>query len=159
MIDTSGLMKTVVGGLKKYLDCEVVRANQTARKPKYPYVGFNITTLSSENKGTLAKWEEQGKLVKPVTQTWSITARSRDYDESVRLANKAHDFLEYFGSQYLTDNNVIVESVGSVTDRSNLLTSEYEYAYGFDCFFTVNDEMALPDEGYIEEFNITMKED
>lgn len=161
MINTEGLRKTVVIGLKSYLDCEIVRSNQTAKMPKYPYVGYNITTHASENKGTYAEWEEEGKAVKPVVQTWSITAKSDNYSKAVELANKAHDWLDYYGTQYLNDNDVIVQSVGSVSDRSNLITNEYEYAYGFDCFFSVQDEINKPNYGYIEnfEFKPEIKED
>lgn len=150
MINTDGLRKTVIKGLKQYLGCEIVRANQTATMPEYPYVGYNITTHSSENKGTYSEWENEHKAVKPVVQTWSITAKSNNYNEAVELANKAHDWLDYAGTQYLNDNDVIIQSVGSVSDRSNLLTNEYEYAYGFDCFFSVTDEIDIPNNGYIE---------
>lgn len=151
MINTTGLRKIVVAGLKEYLNCEIIRSNQTAKMPDYPYVGYNITTHASENKGTYAEWED--KAVKPVIQTWSITAKSNNYNEVVELANKAHDYLDYYGTQYLNENDVIIQSVGSVSDRSNLITSEYEYAYGFDCFFSVQDEIDKPNNGYIENFD------
>ena len=134
MLKTDEQRKIVVAGLKKYLECEVIRTNQTATMPKFPYLGYNITTLASENKGTYGKYED-GVDRKPIVQTWSITAHSDNYNEAVKLANMAHEWLDYVGTQYMGDNDVIVQSVGSVTDRSNLLTSDYIYSLGFDCFF------------------------
>ena len=48
------LRETVVKGLKDYLNVPVIRGNQNAEPPDYPYVSYNITTLESANNGT---WE------------------------------------------------------------------------------------------------------
>lgn len=126
--------------------------------PDFPFLGYNITTLSTENKGTYGQYDD-GTLRKPVKQIFSFTAQSDDYTEAVELANKAHDYLDYIGTQFLNDNDVIVESVGNVTDRSNLLTSDYIYSYGFDCFFWLFDEIKsdLPKFGEIEDYEIKEK--
>ena len=155
MLNTDGQRKIVVTGLKNYLGCKVVRTNQTAEMPAFPYLGYNITTLSSQNKGTYGKYEDN-KARKPVVQTWSITAHSDNYNEAVELANKARDWLDIIGTQYLDDNNVIVQSVGNVLDRSNLLTSDYIYSQGFDCFFSMFDEIDLNEvnDGEIEKATI-----
>lgn len=140
MLKTDEQRKNVVSGLKKYLGCEVIRTNQTAEMPSFPYLGYNIITLASENKGTYGEYED-GTARKPVVQTWSITSYSNNYNEAVRLANMAREWLDYVGVTYLNDNDVIVQSVGSVADRSNLLTSDYVYQFGFDCFFWMYDEI------------------
>ena len=155
MLNTEGQRRTVASGLKEYLGCEVIRTNQTAEMPPFPYLGYNITTLARENKGTYGIWND-GKARKPVVQIYSFTAHSDDYSEAVELANQAHEWLDYAGTQYLNDANVIVQSVGSVTDRSNLLTSDYVYSYGFDCFFWLYDEVetTLATDGTIETATI-----
>ena len=91
-------------------------------------------------------------------QIYSFTAHSDKYNEAVELANSARSWLDYVGTQYLNDNGIIVQSVGNVTDRSNLLTAEYDYAYGFDCTFWMYDEINLAetetDNGEIESATI-----
>lgn len=157
MLNTNGQRTTIVTGLRQYLNCQVVRTNQTAEMPAFPYLGYNITTLASENKGTYGMYED-GWARKAVTQTLSFTAHSDKYNEAVELANKAREWLDYVGTQYLNDNGVIVQSVGNVTDRSNLLTSDYDYAYGFDCFLTMFDEISPAvniGDGEIETAQIT----
>ena len=157
MIDTFKHLQIIVDGLEEYLksecpSCNIRMQNTTEEIPKFPYVAYNITTLSNENKGTYGEYED-GMLRKPHIQTWSITANSDDRWEAIELSNKAHEWLDNIGTTYLNDNNVIVQSVGSITDRSNLLTVDYMYSYGFDCFFWLYDETENPIKniGYIEK--------
>lgn len=140
MIDYENLRKTVVKGLKEYLKCPIIRSNQNAEPPKYPYLSYTIITPMSENNGTYGEYGD-GKARKSVTQTWSITVQSDDNDESLNLANKAKEWLDYVGTTFLNDNNVVVQSVSNVSNRDNIISIEYEYKNGFDVFFNVFDEV------------------
>lgn len=152
MIDYENMRKTVAKGLKEYLKVPVIRNNQNSEPPPYPFVGYTVTTLMSENKGTYGEYDD-GKARKPVITTMSITAYSKDNIESVDLANKAREWLDYFGTTYLNDNGVIVQSVGSVTNRDNVLTIGYECRNGFDCFFWGFDVVDIPQDEEIETIN------
>lgn len=155
MIDFENVRKRIAKGLSDYLSCKVIRGNQTAPMPAFPYCTYNITALASENKGSYGVYEDDTAR-KPYVLTLSFTSHSNDYAEAVKLANMAHSWLDYVGTTELNDNDVIVQSVGNITDRSNLLSMEYEYTYGFDCFLWVYDEIAIdPDkDGYIESITI-----
>ena len=155
MIDYDGIRKAVVKGLKEYLGCPVVRANQNENMPEYPFIAYTITTLMSANNGTYGEYED-GTLRKSVTQTWSISALSDDSTKSVTLAVKAREWLDRVGKLYLTENNVIVQSIGGITNRDNFLTVEYEYKNGFDVVFWLFDEIngESIDEGRIETVGI-----
>lgn len=159
MYDYDGLREIVVKGLKEYLNCPVIRSNQNSEPPEYPYISYTVTTLKSENKGTYGEYSD-GKERKPFTQTWSITALSNDDSECVLLANKAHEWLERAGYLYLSDNKVIVQSVGNVTNRDNFLTVEYEYRKGFDVVFWMFDEVEsiAMQAGYIETVDFDNRE-
>lgn len=139
MIDVDKLKQVVVSGLKEYLGCEVIRTNQNAEPPAYPYVSYTITTLASANNGTYEEYTD-GTTRKQLKQTWSITAQSNNESESVYLALKAREWLDYAGRVYLKDNGVTVQSVTNVTNRDNILTVEYEYKNGFDVVFYLFDE-------------------
>ena len=130
----------IVEGMQKELGCLVIRANQTARVPPYPYVSYNVITPISANLGTWGQYDD-GKERKPFNQTWSFTVQSDDSTQSMELAIKARDYLEHVGTVYLNDNDIIVESVGNVTNRDNLLTIEYEYRNGFDVTFWLLNEV------------------
>lgn len=151
MIDNENLRLNVVKGLKGYLQVPVIRANQNAEPPVYPYVTFNVTTPASENKGTYGEYED-GIDRKPVTQTWSISVLSDDENEALALAGKARDWFDHVGRVYLSDNHIIVQSVTNVTNRDSILTIEYEYKKGFDVVFWLLDEIENPIEqiGVIE---------
>lgn len=152
MIDTYNLQEKVVSGLENYLSCTVEMSNQAEDIPKYPFVSYTITALANENNGTYGEYDD-GKVRKPHIQTWSITVYSDDYDESFQLANKARTWLDYAGRSYLNLHNIIVQSVGQISDRTNVLTVGYQYAYGFDCFFWLFDEVenTIKQTGTIDE--------
>ena len=80
MIDVDKLKQVVVSGLKKYLGCEVIRTNQNAEPPAYPYVSYTITTLASANNGTYEEYEDDTTR-KMLKQTWSVTAQSNKESE------------------------------------------------------------------------------
>lgn len=158
MIDFKQFRKTVATGLRDYLGCPVIRSNQNEEPPEYPYVSYTIRILLSENKGTYGEYEDGIDRI-PRTQTWSISALSDDEEESVLLSAKAQEWFQRVGTLYLNDNGVVVQSVGSITPRDNILTIEYEYKKGFDVVFWLLDETENTTEqtGYIETVEIGNK--
>lgn len=153
MVNTDNIRSTVVKNLKKYVGCPIVKANQTAKMPDMPYGRYTITTPATANNGTYGEYED-GKARKPIKQHWSMIFESEKYEEAVSLANKARSWFEYVGTALLNDNDVIVENVGAISDRSNLLTVEYQYSYGFDITFWVYDEIEMPEGEVIESINL-----
>ena len=143
-------------GLTEYLKCAVVRSNQNMPMPKFPYILFTITQLASENKGT---WQEGIDTArKEYTQTVSFTAHSDNYSEAVELANKCRDWLDFVGKPYLDEHNIIVKSVGAISDRSSLLSTDYMYSYGFDCFLRIYRTVQQPERGVIETVKLQNEE-
>lgn len=140
MVDTEHLRSVVIKGLKEYIGVPVIRSNQNAEPPDYPYASYTVTTLESANNGTYGAYED-GVDRLPVTQTWSITVQSDQFEESVTLASKAREWLQHTGTLYLNDNNVIVQSVTNITNRDNMISVEYEYKNGFDVVFWLMDEV------------------
>ena len=153
MFNTDNVRLVTVKGLKEHLDIPVVRSNQTGKMPEGVHITYTITTIATENHGTYGEYAD-GKARKPVKQIWSITAHSNDYAEAVSYANRARSWLDYEGTLYLDENGVIVESVGSIGDRSNILTVDYQYTYGFDVTFWGYDEIDIPDNGAIEKITL-----
>lgn len=152
MIDAEHLRSVVVKGLKEYVGIPVIRSNQNAEPPDYPYASYTITTPESANNGTYGVYSD-GVDRLPVTQTWSITVQSDKYDESLTLASKAREWLQHTGALYLNDNDVIVQSVTNITNRDNVISVEYEYKHGFDCVFWLMNEVERQVEE-IETINI-----
>lgn len=156
MIDFENIQRVVVKGLRDYCKCPVICSNQAEPQGEYPYISYTITLLAGENNGSYSVYED-GKEIKHLPHTWSVTAVSDDDTQSMTLALKAREWFDRVGITYLTDNDVNVNSVGSVTNRDNFITVRYEYRKGFDLFFVVEDiiEGTAEQDGYIEAAEIS----
>ena len=152
MIDFENLKKVVAKGLKDYLGIPIIKADQNQKPPKYDYGTYKATTPIGDNNGTYGIYED-GKARKPFKSYWSFSFLSDKETNALELANKARTWLDYAGTTYLNDNNVIVESVGAVGNRDNILTAEYEYKKGFDVVFWLYDEIETPEIETIESVN------
>lgn len=153
MVDTDNICLTVVKNIKKYLGIPIVESNQKAKMPKMPYGRYTITTPATANNGTYGEYEDNVAR-KPVKQIWSLTFEAEKDEEALKYANKARSWIEYAGTTVLNDNDVIVETVGAVGGRSNLLTVDYQYAHGFDATFWVMDEIEIPESEVIETIDL-----
>ncbi len=166
MIDYASIRAAIAEGLKSYVGCEVVMANQAATMPEYPYISFTVTTAMDANYGTHERHvyydesaEDYGAVyVKQVGQVWSFTAQSDDSDEAAALAYKAHDWFDLVGREDLSDIGVAVVRVQSITNRDSLLSIEYEYRCGFDVSLAIDNVIEI-DEGTIEGVKLNYLEE
>ena len=167
MISFRAIELSIVNGLqewlhsKEYIHCPVIRANQTAKVPDYPYLSYTVTTPVSSDMGGYSVAED-GTRYKSVVQTWSFTAQSGDDEESMNVAMLAYDFFALTGNTYLSDNGIVAQNVGNVTNRDNLLTIEYEYRRGFDVEFSLLQTLEKEDcetAGYINTAEIKANEE
>ena len=151
MIDYKKMRETVPKGLKEHIGVPVIRGNQTAPAPPYPFLSYNVTMIASANNGT---WEvhADGTDRKLVRSTWSISSLSDDWDESVQNAIRAREWFDHSGRTWLAERGITVQSVGEITNRDNILSVEYERKNGFDVVFYMYDEAATMAEinGHIE---------
>lgn len=145
MIDFDNLRKTIVTGLKEYLSIPVIRSSQTSAPPAYPYCSYTITNISDRNNGTWGEYDD-GISRKPMVQTWSFTIQSDDNNEALNLTIKARDYFDLIGRDALAKQGFIVQTVGGVNNRDNLITIEYEYRHGFDVNFYMLNELKRDQE-------------
>lgn len=129
MIDYRGIEEIVVNGLSEYLGCQVIMANQSSPIPAYPYVAYTIITPLVARGGT---YGYDGVYKKQLNQIWSISVHSSDHTECSNKALSMYDYFEQSGQAYLSDNNISVIRVSNITNRDNLISSEYEYIQGLD---------------------------
>lgn len=139
MIDLRSKEIVIVEGLKKYLTtdtrpCEVVRQNQVAKAPSYPYVSYTPTTLLSGHAGTYSQAED-GTLYKDALLSLSFTVQSDDQDEAMALALRIHAYFTAVAVTFLADNGITVRRVTGITIRDNLISIQYEYRNGLDITF------------------------
>ncbi len=162
MIDFERIRRTVVKSIKEYLQVPVIRTNQNAEPPQYPYIGYTITTLMKTNNGTYGEFTESVNSEsvktyrKEFQQVWSFTVYSDDDTQSKTLALKLYDYLDKTGSISLADNEIVIQRIENITNRDNLLTIDYEYRNGFDVTFAFMNEIAYETEEISDyKFNYT----
>lgn len=138
--------------MKEYLNIPVIRSNQIGIAPKYPYASYTITAPIAIKNGTWGIYDN-GEKRKPFTSTFSITVQSDHESEVLELITKAHTWFDHIGILYLKDNHIIVQNVGNINNRDNMITIEYENRSGFDVTFWLLNEI----DSTIDEFIETVK--
>lgn len=157
MSDIQENRTAIVLGLKKELNIPVIRSNQTGPAPAYPYLSYTITTLINDSNGTWGEYKDNYHR-KPFTQVWSITVQSDDASECMELCLKARNWIDHTGTVYLQDNEIIVQSVGAVNNRDNLITVDYEHRMGFDVtFWYLNEVEVDQNTEYIDEMEFDFR--
>ena len=81
-----------------------------------------------------------------MVQTWSFTIQSDNNNEALNLTLKARDYFDLIGRGALAEQGFIVQTVGGVNNRDNLITIEYEYRHGFDVNFYMLNELKRDQE-------------
>ena len=160
MIDFAKIRQTVVKSIKEHLQVPVIRTNQNAEPPQYPYISYTVTTLIKTNNGTYGEFTEKidGESVKiyrkEFQQVWSFTAYSDKDLQSKTLALKLYDYLDKIGSLQLAEQEIVIQRIENITNRDNLLTIDYEYRNGFDVTFAFMSEIADVTDENIDDFQI-----
>ena len=139
MIPIKHMRGTIPKGLKDYIGIPIIRQDQSANAPKYPYGTYKLTTPAGENNGTYQR-DADGVDRLMVKSIWSFSFLSDDYDESIMHASKAREWFLHAGRTWLNANGITVQSATNITNRDNILTAEYERKNGFDVVFYVFDE-------------------
>ena len=153
--------KVIIQGLEDYLGepnrpCPVILANLNTPIPDYPYVAYTVTQRVVSNNGLYGIMSD-GRRVKQYDCVISFTVQSDDIDEVAELAIRMVRWFNAVGIVYLSDNEIAVKNVGTVTNRDNLISVEYEYRQGLDVTFTLLDVIEASEfdgDGYIEEADV-----
>lgn len=161
MINFRKIEFVITNGLQSWLkskgyNCPVIMANQTVPIPEYPYISYTVTTpVAADMKGYSVA--EDGTRYKALTQIWSFTIQSANDEEAITIAMLAYDWFALIGNTYLSDNKIVAQRVGYISNRDNLLTIEYEYRRGFDVVFLLTHTISKADSeqaGYIESAEV-----
>ena len=158
MVDFSTIRDHITAMIKGHLNIEVIRVNQNAPPPDYPYIGYTVTTLMKANNGTYSEYVENDVRVycKEFQQIWSFTVYSADDLQSKSIAIALYDYLDSIGSVELAENGIVIQKIGDITNRDTLLTIDYEYRNGFDVTFAFMNEIKHDKAvGVIDSITIT----
>ena len=103
MIDFRTIEVSIVNGLQKQLsdkgfDCLVIRSNQTAKAPDYPFISYTVTSPVVSDTAHYSAAED-GTRFKSLEQIWSFTVQSDDDEEAANIALLAYDWFALTGNQ------------------------------------------------------------
>ena len=147
--------------VQNHLNVPVIASNQSAPSPKLPFVSYTVITLMKTNNGTYGEYletqnNETIKIYrKEFQQIWSFTAQSDNDAESKTIALKLYDYFDRIGITDFSDNGIVIQRIGDITNRDNLLTIEYEYRNGFDVTFAFMNEIVGVTEDEINDIKLT----
>ena len=166
MVNFRNIEIDIVSCVKDYLKCEVIQANQVSPIPPYPYVSYTVTTPMVANNGTYGEVikEVDGKTIKTYCkefqQVWSFTVQSDDDTQSKTLALALYDCLDKACSEELAEKEIVVQRIGNITSRDNLISIQYEHRNGFDVTFAFMNEIEAGEtEEVIESVEIKMNDE
>ena len=150
MIDFENIRTAIASGLRDYCGIPIIKSNQNQDlhlllgkdegERLYPYGSYPLVAPLVERGGTYGECED-GMARMQTTQNWSLTIQSDDEAECLGLACRARDWLNYVGRELLKEKGVDIKSVGTIHNRDNMLTIEYEYRNGFDFVVWIIDEI------------------
>lgn len=144
--------EAIWAGLKDHLGCPVVLAeeNQPIPDPPYCYYSVLVPRITDHAFGLTEIVETPEGFVRrrsePVSATMSFTfcSVSRNVpggyifgeDEALDLAEKAHGFFLLNAHNIVTEHgDIVIQNIGSVTNRSGFFVTDTIRRYGFDIRF------------------------
>lgn len=148
------MINDIVRGLHIYLGKPVIRGNQSAPRPPYPYIQY-VPLVETLDEGTGN--ESQQGLELQNKMSISFTAFASNPNEAYLLAKKAHVWFKYVGYDYLVRNQIAVVDALTIETRDILEVNKYEYRQGFDIVIRFA-EFLESDDNWIEFYTIRREE-
>lgn len=151
----------IISKLEEYMGCSVILSDQTSEIPEYPYCYYSVLSprISTHSFGFQEiKNTKHGEILvrsESVKATMSFTFCSvnregdNSYifgeDEALAFAEKANGFFLLNNHNMSTKHgDIVINTVGSVANRSGYLVEDTVRRYGFDISFSYirTDEMS-----------------
>lgn len=144
MIDYSEIKEVLREGIWNDLEVYFVELENEDPRPDNQedidrFISHKITTpymldgKMEYNDGNTLVRESTAKM------TISLTCYSRDKGKVLSLCRELVNWFDFQGYEYLKDNDLIVVSVESVTDRTTFLETGYDNRIGFDVILRTTD--------------------
>lgn len=112
--------------------CRIVRLNQDAPLPPYPFLGYLATGPLETRGATPCVDPDTGVYYQPASQQFSFVVCGDDAEEAQRLALAARDFFLVGGRVWLADEGIAMRVVGPLENADEALETGYEYRGVFD---------------------------
>lgn len=158
MINYSELLTTICTQLNQAeLGGRFIRAFPNANKEQDPYCEVKVLSpfiTESDHPDALLDYNStQTTLTERRTEQsrveLSFNFISTNEVEALTLMSKTREYFEFVGYDNLADNGIIKVEISGSQNRTAILVTEYEFKYGFDVLFRVED-VSTRDINFIE---------
>ncbi len=131
----------IIDAFRIYMDIPLIRSEQNADAPEYPYGTYKLTDLNRERPhlGVLETKEKPGDETKCIVTfrgqcdaVISLSFLSNDAKALWELVYKACDWWDDFIDEVAEPLGVRITRLSDPQDRSTQLEFEWEYKFGFD---------------------------
>lgn len=146
----------IVKGLRAHTNAtDVAAAESGGDKPKYPYIELKFINLGGKV-GEAAQFMRNTKQVNEQDREsiLSVTCYGQTKDSASDLAYQALEYFEVHGVLPLQEANIAIVDATTLTDRTTLLTTDYEHRIGFDVRLRVRTQV-ISEVDVIDEVKLT----
>ena len=147
------ILKNLTTELKAFLNKEsvlihdIIRSEQAGDKPQLPYCSYKITSKDNLNYNN----RKQTHNADPTKYSESLVRKEKiiisfiilglNIFELYKIADLCYDFLNIESSEFQRANQIKIELLNQVQDRSIFLETDYENRVGFDFEIRGNGEL------------------
>ena len=124
-----------------------IKADQNGPRPSYPFVETKIISPGRAI-GQTAEFMRNGRRVyeQDFAMTLSLNTYSDKQEVAEDLVYSAFSYLQINGHYDLSLQNITVQKLNVIENRTTVLTIGYEYHYGFDIVVNVRSQVIMEPE-------------
>src|SRR5699024_5490962 len=105
------------------------------------FISYKFTSPYIHQKGIEYNDGAKAILESAPTFTLSLTCYARKTEHALLLASRLNDWFRFYSYEYLKENDLVVVSVESMTDRTTFLETGYDNRVGFDVIMRISDKV------------------
>ncbi|MBD5430141.1 hypothetical protein [Lactobacillus sp.] len=118
--------------IKRLCNCPLIYESQTLNQEKYPFFTYNFISLEED---LTFDWQKEHQ---PYKAQFQVDAYSDNPLDAEELILKLWEGLK--SSQYrifFTQADITPQTLGNTSNRTALVTGNYQYRFGFDVTFSL----------------------
>lgn len=116
----------------------IIRANQGGKEPNHPFGSYLVTSKDNQNYNSRkeiansdpTKYSEE--YYRRENLNVSLTLVGKEISKLYEIADKLYDYLNVISKDFQRENNIKIEPLNQIQDRTQFFDPEYEYRLGFD---------------------------
>ena len=144
MLDYNELKETMRSGIWQALNLFFVDLENGDPRPDNQegidsFISHKFTTPYTAGASHEIHEGNTWRRVETPTFTLSLTVYASDKGDALNNAQALREWIRFQGYEYLKENDLIIESIEPMSDRTTFLETEYDNRVGFDVILRTTD--------------------